>query len=236
MMILLNNAHAAAAAIFRRLPFDPIEDFAPAGVAATMPLILLSARNSEYSDLATLLAAARARPGALNYASVGIGTTQHFVAEALQAASGVTLTHVPYRTTPDALIALRNGDVQLVVETVAAVLGQVRDGEMRPLAITSAARSSALPAVPTVAEAGGLPGFDLATWVAFAFTAGTPVEIIARLNAALVQALADPALRDQVVGLGLTPVGSSPEGARAAIQREIARSREIVARAGIPQQ
>jgi tripartite-type tricarboxylate transporter receptor subunit TctC len=234
-MMLLNNAHAVTAATFRRLPYDPIADIAPVVQVATMGLVFLTRAEGPIRTLADLVAAARARPEAITLGPVGVGSTQHFVAEAFQALAGVRLTHVPYRGTPDLILALRQGQIDLVVETVAATLGQIRAGEVRAIALSTAARFSGLPEVPTVAEA-GIPGFDLATWFTIAFPAGVSPAAIARVNAATRTALERPELRARLLDLGLTPVGSSPEEAAAVIRRDIARWRELVASAGIPQQ
>jgi tripartite-type tricarboxylate transporter receptor subunit TctC len=234
-MMLLNNGHAASAAVFRRLPFDPEADFAPATVVATMALVLLTAPDGAFATLADLTRAARDRPAALNVATVGVGSTQHFAAEAMQALGGFRLTHVPYRGTPAALLALRNGEVQAVVETAAAVLGQIRAGEARAIAVTTAARFPGLPEVPTAAEQ-ELAGFHLATWYAIAFPAGTPDAVLDRLHRETARALAGEVLRGRLDALGLVPVGGPPEAARRLLREEIARSRALRARAGIPQQ
>lgn len=236
-MMLLNNGYAASAAIFRRLPYDPVADVAPATVVASMALVLLVAPGAPWRTVEGFLAAARARPGALNIATVGVGSTQHFAAEAMQAAAGVRLTHVPYRGTPDALVALRNGQVQAVMETAAAVLPQVLAGEARALAVTTARRFPALPDAPALQElGGGFDGFLLATWYAIGFPAGTDAAVLWRLHHEVTQAMQKPALRQRLDQLGLTPIGSTPEAARALILDEIARARRLVAQANIPQQ
>ena len=234
-IMLANNGYAASAAVFRRLPYDPETDIAPATVVATMALVLLTAPGGPHASLEALLRDARERPGALNIATVGVGSTQHFAAEALQSLAGVRLTHVPYRGTPAALIALRNGEVQAVMETAAAVLGPIRAGEVRAVAVTTATRFPPLPEVPTVAEQ-GIAGFDLATWYAIACPPATPPAVLDRLHRETARALARPALRERIEALGLVPVGSPPEAARALVRAEIARARALVASAGIPQQ
>ncbi|MCS6932331.1 MAG: tripartite tricarboxylate transporter substrate binding protein [Acetobacteraceae bacterium] len=234
-MMLLNNAHAVTAATFRRLPYDPVADVAPVTQVATMGLVFLTQAEGPLRSVADLIAAARARPDAINLGTVGVGSTQHFVAEAFQALAGVRFTHVPYRGTPDLIVALRQGQIQLVVETVAATLGQIRAGEVRAIALSTGSRFSGLPDVPTMQEA-GIPGFDLATWFTIAFPAGVPPAAIARVNAITRAALERPELRTRLQELGLTPVGSSAEEAAAIIRRDIARWRELVASAGIPQQ
>jgi tripartite-type tricarboxylate transporter receptor subunit TctC len=234
-MMLLNNAHAVTAATFRRLPYDPIADVAPVTQVATMGLVFLVQAGGPLHSVADLIAAAQSRPDTINLGTVGVGSTQHFVAEAFQALAGVRFTHVPYRGTPDLIVALRQGQVQLVVETVAAVLGQVRAGEVRALALSTASRFAGLADVPTMQEA-GVAGFDLATWFTIAFPAGVPAAAVARVNAAARAAIDRPELRGRLIELGLTPVGSSADEAAAIIRRDIARWRELVASAGIPQQ
>lgn len=234
-MMMLNNAFAVTAATFRRLPYDPLTDVVPVTQVATMPLVFLTPTSGPLHSVAALIAAARANPNGLNLGTVGVGSTQHFVAEAFQAMAGVKLTHVPYRGTPAAVLALRQGEVQLVVETVAAVLGQVRGGEARAIALSTADRFPGLPDVPTMREA-GLADFDLATWFTIGFPAGIPPAAVARVQAETSRALADADLATRMREMGLTPVGSDAATASAVIRRDIARWRDLVASAGIPQQ
>lgn len=235
-MMMLNNGHAASAAVFRRLPYDAVESFAPVSGVATMALILLAPPNGPHATLPALIEAARAAPGTLNLGMVGVGTTQHFVAEAFQAATGTRFTAIPYRTTGDALIALRSNDVAVVVETVGAVLGQVQAGEAVPLAVSTAARVPRLPAVPTVAEAAKLPDFGLPTWYALALPASAPAEAVGRLHDAILASLAESDLRRRLDELGLVPAGSDPHATRDMIAREVSRARAIVASANIPRE
>ncbi len=234
-MMLLNNGFAASAALFKRLPYKPEQDVAPACMVAGMALVLLVAADAPWTSFAEFVAAAHAQPGALNLATVGQGSTQHLAAEAMQAASGTRLTHVPYRGTPDALLALKSGQVQVVMETLGAVLAQVQSGEARALAVTTAQRSAILPAVPSMQEA-GLSGFDMATWYAIGFPAGTDMAILWRTQSEVGRAMARPALRERLAGLGLTPLAGGPDETRQLIRDEIARARRLVAAAHIPQQ
>jgi len=143
------------------------------------------------------------------------------------------VTHVPYRGTPAALVALRNGEVQAVMETLGAVLGQVQAGEVRPLGVTTAARSALLPAVPTIAEQ-GVAGFELATWYAIGFPAGTPEAVLDRVAAETARAV--DRLAPRLAELGLAPAPTGPAATRATVAAEITRARTLQARAGIPQQ
>ncbi|WP_137128255.1 tripartite tricarboxylate transporter substrate binding protein [Roseomonas sp. HF4] len=234
-MMMLNNAFAVTAATFRRLPYDPLADVVPVTQVATMPLVFLTPSDGQLSSVAALVEAAKARPGALNLGTVGVGSTQHFVAEAFQAMAGIRLTHVPYRGTPAVVLALRQGEVQVVVETLAAVLGQVREGAVRAVALSTAQRFPGLPDVPAMREA-GLPEFDLATWFTIGFPAGIPPAAVARIQAETARALADADLATRMREMGLTPVGSDQATAAAVIRRDIQRWRDLVVSAGIPQQ
>lgn len=235
-MMMLNNGHAASAAVFRRLPYDAVEDFAPASTVATMALVLVAPPNGPYATLAALVEAARATPDAMNLGMVGVGTTQHFVSEAFQAATGARFTAIPYRTTGDALIALRSNDVAVVVETVGAVLGQVAAGEAVPLAVSTAARVPRLRAVPTIAEAANLPDFDLPTWYALALPATAPAEVVERLHDAILASLTESDFLRRLDELGLVPAGSAPRATRDMLAREVQRARAIVASANIPRE
>ena len=184
--------------------------------------------------MADLLRRARAAPEALHVATVGVGSTQHFVAEAIQAAAGIRLVHVPYRGTPAALVALRNGEVELVVEPASSVLGQIRGGEARAIAITSRERSPLLPEVPTVAALLGAPDFDIQTWYAIAVPGGTPAANVARLTEATGTVLADPVLRARLGELGLAPREAMPPAmVRAGVHAEIGRWARVIEAARI---
>ncbi len=234
-IMLINNGFAVGAAIYRRLPFDPLADIAPLAMVAATGLVLLVPADGP-RDLAGFIAAARARTDPPNLATVGVGSTQHFVAEAIQAEAGFRLTHIPYRGTPAAVLALRAGEVQAVVETASAVLGQIRGGEVRALAITSAARSPLLPEVPTMAEALGR-AFEIDTWFALAAPARMPEAPRARLAEAMAMLADDQALRERLLGLGLIP---RPPGSQASttaqVHAEISRWAGVIDRANIERQ
>jgi tripartite-type tricarboxylate transporter receptor subunit TctC len=237
-LMLINNGYAVSAALYRRLPYDPLADIEPVAMVASVGLVLLAGSGPEAPrDMAELTRRAKASPGTLNVATVGAGSTQHFVAEAIQSAAGIRLTHVPYRGTPAALVALRNGEVELVVEPASSVLGQIRGGEARPLAITSRERSPLLPDVPTVAELLGAPDFDIQTWYAIAVPAGAPPEVMARITEATGTALADPALRTRLGELGLAPRPAMPPAAvKSAVYAEITRWAQVIEKTGMERQ
>ncbi|HEV7266780.1 MAG TPA: tripartite tricarboxylate transporter substrate-binding protein [Falsiroseomonas sp.] len=239
-LMLINNGYAVSAALYRRLPYDPVADVEPVSPVASVGLVLLagpaSAPNA-VADFNDLVRRARAEPEKLNVATVGVGSTQHLVAEATQAAGNFKLTHVPYRGTPAALVGLRNAEVQVVVEPISSVLGQIRDGAARPLAVTSRERSTLLPDVPTVAELLNQPDFDIPTWYALAAPAGTPDGVLARIDAATRKVIAMPEISAKLVELGLAPraLGSRAE-VEAMVHAEIARWSRLVDSAGIARQ
>jgi tripartite-type tricarboxylate transporter receptor subunit TctC len=234
-LMLLNNGFAVSAALYRRLPYDPRTEIEPVAMVASIGLVLLAGPDGP-RDLPELVRQARARPEALNVATVGAGSTQHFVAEAVQAAGGFRLTHVPYRGTPAAIIALRNGEVQVVSETASAVLGQLRSGEVRALAITSPRRSPLLPEVPTVAEALGTE-FDVETWYAIGAPARMPAFVTDRITEVARAMHGNAELRARLADLGLSPrEPGTPAATRAAVHAEIARWAEVIERTRMERQ
>ncbi len=234
-LMLLNNGFAVSAALYRRLPYDPRTDIEPVAMVASIGLVLLAGPNGP-RDLPDLVRQAEARPEAINIATVGVGSTQHFVAEAVQAAAAFRLTHVPYRGTPAAVIALRNGEVQVVAETASAVLGQLRSGEVRALAITSSRRSPLLPEVPTVAEALGT-AFDVETWYAIGAPARMPGFVTERIVEVARAMHASAELRARLADLGLTPRDpGTPAETRAAVHAEISRWAEVIERTRMERQ
>ncbi len=238
-LMLINNGFAVAAALYRRLPYDPVADVAPVSMVCSVGLVLVAgpAGADAIADFADLRRRAQAQPERLNVATVGVGSTQHLVAEAVQSAAGFKLTHVPYRGTPAALIGLRNGEVQVQVEPISAVLGQIRDGGARPLAVTSRERSALLPDVPTIAELLGQPDFDIQTWYAVAAPAGTPAEVIARVDEVTRQVAGTAEMRAKLAELGMAPRSlASPDAVRAMVHGEIARWQRVVETARIEQQ
>jgi tripartite-type tricarboxylate transporter receptor subunit TctC len=235
-LMLLNYGFAVSAALYRSLPYDPRADILPVAMVASTGLVILAGPDGP-RDMADLVARARARPDAVNFATVGVGSTQHFVAEAVQTAGGFRMTHIPYRGTPAAIIALRNGEVQVVAETASAVLGQIRGGEVRALAITSGSRSPLLPEVPTVAEALGQAGFDIVTWYAIGAPAGTPPAVVARITEVAQAMHGNAELQGRLGALGLTPrAPGTPAETRATVHAEMARWAEIVERTNMERQ
>jgi tripartite-type tricarboxylate transporter receptor subunit TctC len=234
-LFMMNNAHAVSAVLYKALPFHAVRDFAPVGMVATMPLVFIT-RPGLVSDLAGLVALARANPGALNYATVGIGSTQHFAGELFRQIARIDIVHIPYKGTPNAMAAVYAGEVHLLVETLAPVIGPAHSGELAALAITTKTRLARLPEVPTMAEA-GFADYDLTTWYALAFPARTAPAIVAQMNAALRKVLADPAVAKLLANAAFVPADpGTPEALGAHLEAEIQRWSNVMQRAGIERQ
>ena len=229
---MLNNGHAVSAVMLPSLPYDPVADFQPVSMVATMPLVILAGPRAGFGNLQGLIEVAKHNPGKLNLASVGIGSTQHFAAELLFSTAGIQVTHVPYKGTPNAVAATIANETQLLVEVAAPAVGQVRGGALNALAITSGQRFPGLPGVPTVAEA-GLPGYDVTTWYALVLPAKTPAAIVEKLRAALSRALEREDVRKLMLNAAFLPAESTPQALAEHLGSEIARWGAVRAKAGI---
>lgn len=234
-IFMMNNGHAVSASLYKTLPYDSEKDFAPVSLVATMPLVIVANTTFAAKDAKGLIDQAKAQPGKIKFASVGVGSTQHFAGEVFRALAGVDIRHVPYRGTPAAIAAVRGGEIELLVEVAAPVVGQIRGGELKALAVTSATRFPGLPDVPTVAES-GLKGYDVTTWYGLAFPAGTPAAIVAKMNAAVKTALDREAVRKQVSDASFLPAISTPQAFTAHLGSEIKRWAKVMQDAGVQQQ
>jgi tripartite-type tricarboxylate transporter receptor subunit TctC len=217
--------------LYPRLPYDPLKDLAPIGLVARAPLVLVTGIAQPYKSWADVAAAAKARPGAINYATSGNGTVAHLTGELLQKASSTRLQHVPYKGAAQALTDVISGNVDLYLSSVPTLLPQIRQGKLRALAVTSARRVDDLPQVPTVVESGHA-GFDAVTWFGLLAPAGTPKEAITRLNAEFNKALATPELRKRLDDEGASAVTSTPEQFGALIREDIPRWGKVVKESG----
>ncbi|MDO9707741.1 Bug family tripartite tricarboxylate transporter substrate binding protein [Paracraurococcus lichenis] len=236
-LFLLGTAgtHAINAALYRSLPFDPLRDVTHVILLGDVPNVLLvNPEKRPWRHCADLLAAARARPGALTYASTGNGASTHLAAAQFAAAAGLDLLHVPYRGQPGAIQALLSGDADLFFNQVGPSIGPVTQGQALALGVTVARPVAALPGVPTVAEACGLPGFESSTWYGLFGPPGLPAAITRRMNAEVARILASPEFRTWLVeSQGITPpADTSPEGFRRVHEADLARWAEIVRRSG----
>jgi len=208
--ILLGSVatHAIAAGLYPKLAYDPIGDFAPITQLTSSPLVLVASPQFKAANVAELVAAAKAQPGKLNYASTGNGTALHIAGEAFRGAAGIDVLHVPYKGGPQATTALLADEVSYMLANPQLVMPFIQSGKLRALAVTGNARLDALPAVPTLKEA-GVPGVDVTTWFGLWAPKGTPKAVIDRLNASARKALAAAEVRRQLEPQGDAPVGSS---------------------------
>ena len=219
-------------ALISTLPYDPVRDFAPVSLLVINPQILVVHPSVPVSTVKELVAYAKARPGKLNYASVGQGSPNQLGMELLKTLTGIDLVHVPYKGTGPAVTDLLGGQVQLMFNSMPSVLPLVKTGKLKGLAVGSAHRSPAAPDIPTVAEA-GVPGFENVTWYGMFAPAKTPAEIIARLNSEVVKILADPEMAQRFASQGSEPRSSTPAELAAFMRVEAVRWGKVITAAGI---
>jgi tripartite-type tricarboxylate transporter receptor subunit TctC len=232
------GTHAINVSLYPKLPFDPVRDFAPITVVAGVPNVVVmnpaSALKYEINNLADLTRAARANPGQLNVASSGNGTSIHLAAELYKSMTGTFMLHLPYKGSGPALIDLMAGNVDLMFDNLPSALPHIKSGKLRALAVTSSARSGALPEVPTVAEAGGpgLKNYEASSWFGLLAPAGTPVEVVSRLQQEINKALALPAVKDRLLSQGAIPSGNSPAEFARFIDAETKKWAQVVKTSG----
>jgi tripartite-type tricarboxylate transporter receptor subunit TctC len=219
-------------ALARSLPFDPQRDFQPVVLVATTPLVLTVNAAAPHRTAAEFLAWARAQPQPIPYGTPGVGTPQHMASELLRLSAGFEAVQVPYQGSAPVVTALLAGDLGFAVENQALVLGQVRAGALRALAVTTPQRSAELPEVPTMQEA-GIAGYAVRGWYGLLMPAGVPAGVVARLNAAARDALREPAVAERLASFGSPYVAGSPEEFATLIAEDVARWREVAQRAGI---
>ncbi|MDP3619719.1 MAG: tripartite tricarboxylate transporter substrate binding protein [Ramlibacter sp.] len=223
---------AVNVSLFEKLPYDPLKDFDPVIQVCTVNGILVVHPSVKANTVQELIALARAQPGVINYGSAGSGTIPHLAGELFKTAAKVDITHVPYKGSGPALADLMGGQTQVMFANIPGTLQQVKAGKLRVLAVTNDKRSSAVPDVPTISEA-ALPGYRAVTWFGVLAPAGTPRDIVAKLNAEFAKALAAPDLVEHLRSEGADVVAGSPEQFRTFLKSEVDRWGPIVRAAGI---
>ena len=234
-ILLLNNAHAISMALFKSLPYDTLKDFAPVGSLGTFSLVVMVNPDSPFKSVKDLVASARSSPGKLNVGTIAIGATQHLSTELFKSMAGIEWVHIPYTNTGLLLAGLRSNSVHVAFEFIAPVIGLIKAGQFRALAVSTRNRFSGLPDVPTVQES-GVPGFDVSSWNGLGVPAKTPRAIIERLNRALNEALAAPDVKQRFAEQAVDVFPSTPEGYRKHIAAEIAKWTKVIETAKIPKQ
>jgi len=225
------GTHAINSSLYAKMPYDHVKDFAPVILVAAVPNVLVVNPAVPANSVRELIAYAKANPGKLNFASSGSGTSIHLSGELFKVMAGVEMTHVPYKGSAPALQDLLGGQVQLMFDNLPPSLPQIKAGKLRALGVTTAARSPALPDVPTIAES-GLPGFESSSWFGVLAPAGTPPAIIAKLNAEIAKWLATPEAKDRLVAIGANGAGGSPEDFAKHIAAETAKWAKVVKESG----
>ena len=218
--------------MYKSLPWNPVKDFTAVAHVAWSPVIIATSANSKYKTLADVVAAAKAAPDTITYGSPGNGTTIHLAGDQFEKAAGIKLRHIPYKGSNPALMDALAGNVDLLVSSVPSAMAQVKAGKLRPLAVTSAKRSTSLPDVPTVAES-GYKGFDMSTWYGLLMPAGTPAPIVAQMNGAVNKLLATPEMQKAIHDQGAEPLAMTPEAFSQQLQRDYQGMEKIVRDAGV---
>ena len=231
-LILVNTAHAINATLHRKLPYDPVRDFTPITLVATQPTVLVVHPSLPVKSVKELIAFAKAKPTQLNYASSGNGTPPHLAAAMFTNMTGAQFTHVPYKGAAPALTDLLGGQVQLMFATSVSVTPHLSSGRLRPLAVTSAKRSRALPDLPTVAEA-GVGGYEATAWFMVMAPAKTPPDIITRVHRDTADVVRSREIQERFAKEGADTVGSTPAQALEFLRTEIARWGKVIVAAKI---
>ncbi len=226
-------SHATTPGLYTKLPFDPVGDFAAVTQIVTVPYLLVVNPSVPAKDVREFIALAKSRPGQLTYGSAGNGSSNHLAGELFESMAGVDLLHTPYKGSGPALTDVIGGHLTFMFDTINTSIGHIRAGQLRVLGVGTARRSQALPDVPTIADAGGLPGYEAATWIGLLAPAGTPREIVTRLNREIVAILQQPDVRERLAAQGAEPVGSSPEQFEAFVKAEIAKWGKVIRDANI---
>lgn len=231
-LLLAINNHAINASLYRKLPYDPVQDFAPISLLITAPHILVVHPSLPVRSIQDLIKLARAKPGQINYASAGNGTSAHFAAELFKLNAKVQMTHIPYKSLSGAVIDVVSGAVQVMFPSPLTALGQMKAGKLKGLAVTTARRSQIMPELPTIQES-GVAGYEFSTWYGLLAPRATPDALITRLNQAVVQILRSKDMQARVTGDGGDPVGSSPDAYGAFLKAEVEKYAKLVKEIGL---
>jgi tripartite-type tricarboxylate transporter receptor subunit TctC len=223
---------AINASLFSKLPYDPVRDLAPVILAASVPLILVTHPTLPVKNVKEFIALMKARPGQFNYASAGPGSPQHLTAEMFKFMAKVEMSHIPYKGSGPAIVDLIGGQIPFAFESMIPVLPHVKSGKLRALAVTSDKRSPVLPDTPTVAE-GGVPGFESIAWYGVVAPAGTPKDIIAKLNTEMARILNLPDIKQRLIEMGSPPVAGTADQFGALIKSEIVKWGKVVKQANV---
>ena len=225
------STHAINASLYKSLGYDPVRDFVPVTLIARVPNMLVVNPSLPAKDVKELIALLKANPGKYSFASSGNGTSQHLSGELFKTMTGVEMQHIPYKGSPPALADVVGGNVAMTFDNITTAWPLAKGGKLRAIAVTTAQRSSVAPDVPTLAEA-GLAGYEVGSWQGVFAPAGTPPEIVRRLNAEIVKIINLPEVREKLVGLGAEPAPTTPEAFGALVKSEVAKWADVVKKSG----
>jgi tripartite-type tricarboxylate transporter receptor subunit TctC len=226
------SSHAINQSLYAKLPYDPVKDFAPVSLVAVAANMLVAHPSVPIASLRDLIALAKTKPGQISYSSSGSGTAQHLAMELFRSMAGIQLLHVPFNGGAPAITAAIAGQVQLHTNSLPTALPHVKGGKLRGLGVTGVERSQLAPEIPTVAEAGGLPGYEATVWYGLLAPAGTPAPVVAKLNAEVQRLLQQRDVRDRMVGLGFEPTRNTPEEYHALIRSDVVKWGKVVRDSG----
>ncbi|MBC7575978.1 MAG: tripartite tricarboxylate transporter substrate binding protein, partial [Tardiphaga sp.] len=234
-LALLSNGTAVSVPLFKSLPFDPVKDFASISSIGFFDFIVGTNAESPYKTLPDLIAFARANPGKLNVGTISVGSTQNLSAQLLKSTAGIDFQIVPYRGTPEVIVGLLRKDIDVMIDNYVGKKSALIDGKVTAVGTTGENRSVILKDAPTVIE-GGVKGYDVVSWNALFAPAATPPEVIAKLNAALRDVVAQPDVKQKLLDLGIEARAGSPEELKARLVDDIAKWTKVIEQAGIPKQ
>jgi len=231
-VILVATSFTVNPAMYSKLPFDPVNDFTPISLVANFPMMLVVNPQVPVSSVKELIDFLKAKPGQINFSSIGNGTTQHLAGELFKSMAGVDMVHVPYKGSGPSMMSVVSGETSVTIESAFLLSPQVKAGRLRALAGTAMKRASIAPDLPTISES-GIPGYDVSTWVGLLAPAGTPQEVVQKWQQQIARVLQIPEVRERQISQGVDPVGSTPEHFAEFIKTEIAKWGKVVKQAGI---
>jgi tripartite-type tricarboxylate transporter receptor subunit TctC len=234
-IMMAGSGTALSSVLFKSLPYDLMADFTHVSTMASFDLSLITGTQSGFNSVAEVIAYAKANPGKLNIGTVRIGTTQNLTAELFKSMAGIEAVIVPYKTTPEIMTALRAKDVQVAIEILPPILGQIASKTVKALAVTSTNRFPGLPEVPTLAES-GVPGFDASSWNGISVPVGTPPAIVSRLSKEIDAAISSPEVQKDLQAIGVVVRSSSSEQMTQRMKNDMAKWKTVIEKAGVPRQ
>lgn len=234
-LFLMSNANAVAPSLFKSLPYSPLKDFQPISTIGYFDIMLVVDKGSELKTVKDVIALAKKNPDKFNTGSIVTGSTQNLSAALFTSLAGISTPVVPFKTSGEVLTGLKTGDIQIAFEMLPPIAGQIKSGNLRAIAVASAKRLPSMPDVPTIAEA-GVPGYQAASWNGWAAPAKTPRDVVLRLNAEMVKAIASPEVKKLLEESGVDPRSSTPEGFKSLLESETAKWRKVIEQAHIEKQ